>query len=56
MDAITKAYDGDVQMIDTSVVLVHQQVATEKREVEIVVSAAREAGSPPRFNPSSIRQ
>lgn len=30
MDAITKAYDGDVQMIDTSVVRVHQQGATGK--------------------------
>ena len=31
MDAITKAYDGNVQMIDTSVVRVHQQGATGKR-------------------------
>ena len=41
MDAITKAYDGDVQMIDTSVVRVHQQGATGKRGVEIVVSVAQ---------------
>ena len=47
MDEITKADDGDVQMIDTSVVRVHQQGATGKRGVEIVVSVAREAGSPP---------
>ncbi len=31
MDAITKACDGDVQMIDTSDVRVHQQGATAKR-------------------------
>ena len=30
MDAIAKAYDGNVQMIDTSVVRVHQQGATGK--------------------------
>ena len=56
MDAITKAYDGDVQMIDTSVVRVHQQGATGKRGVEIVVSVAREAGSPQRSTPSSMRK
>jgi transposase len=47
MDAITKAYDGDVQMVDTSVVRVHQQGATAKRGVSIDVWVAREAGSPP---------
>jgi len=43
MDAITEAYDGDVQMIDTSVVRVHQQGGTAKRGIEIdvwVVSGA----------------
>jgi hypothetical protein len=30
MDAIVKAQDGDVQMIDTSVVRDHQQGATAK--------------------------
>ena len=56
MDAITKAYDGDVQMIDTSVVRGHQQGATGKRRVEIVVSVAREAVSPQRSTPSSMRR
>ena len=56
MDAITKAYDGDVQMIDTSVVRVHQQGATGKRGVEIVVSVAREAVSPRKSTPSSMRR
>jgi transposase len=31
MDAITKAYDGKVQMIDTSIVRVHQHGATAKK-------------------------
>ncbi len=39
MDAITKAYDGDVQMIDTSVVRVHQHAAGAKKGVEIVAWA-----------------
>lgn len=54
MDAITKAYDGDVQMIDTLVVRVHQQGETGKRGLEIVVSVAREAVSPQRSTPSSM--
>ena len=44
MDAITEAYDGDIQMIDSSSVRVHQQAATAKRGVEIIVSVARAAG------------
>ena len=57
MDEITELYDGDVQMIDTSVVRVHQHGATAKRgarmEALIDVWAAREAGSPPRSTHSS---
>jgi transposase len=57
MDAITKAYDGDVQMIDTSIVRVHQHGATAKRgarmEDMIDVWAVLEAGSPPRSTRSS---
>lgn len=44
MDEITKAYDGHVQMIDTSVVRVHQHAAGAKRGVEFVIWAAPEAG------------
>jgi transposase len=44
MGAITKAHDGKVQMIDTSIVRVHQQGATAKRGIEIIVSVAPEAG------------
>jgi transposase len=57
MDAITKVYDGDVQMIDTSIVRVHQHGATAKRgarmEDMIAVWAVPEAVSPPRSTRSS---
>lgn len=44
MDEITKAHDSRVQMIDTSVVRVHQQGATAKRGIEIIVSVVPGAG------------
>jgi transposase len=44
MDAVTKAHDGKVQMIDTSIVRVHQQGATAKRGIAIIVSVDPEAG------------
>jgi transposase len=47
-DAITKAYDGKVQMIDSSVVRVHQHGATAKRGIKIDVWVALEAGSRPK--------
>ena len=56
MDAITKAYDGNVKMIDTSVVRVHQKGPAGKRGGEIVVSVARASGLPPRSTPSSMRK
>ena len=46
MDAIVAAHDGRVQMIDTSIVRVHQHGATAKRGVLIEVSVAPEAASP----------
>jgi hypothetical protein len=45
MDAITVAHDGDIQMIDSTSVRVHQQAATAKRGVKITVSVAPGAGS-----------
>jgi transposase len=39
MDAITKVYDGNLQMIDSTSVRVHQQAATLKRGLETYVSA-----------------
>jgi transposase len=43
MDEITKAYDGDVQMIDSSIARVHQHAAGAKKGVEIVAWAVLEA-------------
>ncbi len=43
MEAITKAHDGMVQMIDTSNVRVHQQGATAKRGIETIVLVVPEA-------------
>jgi transposase len=38
MDAIIKAHDGKVQMIDSSVVRVHSQAAAQKNKLEMLVS------------------
>ena len=54
MDAITVAHDGDIQMIDSTSVRVHQQAATAKRGVQITVSVAPGAEAevlPPRRYP-----
>ena len=40
MAAVTVAYDGDIQMIDSSVVRLHQHAAGAKKGVEIVAWAA----------------
>src|SRR4029077_5027059 len=40
MDAVTKAHDGQVQMIDSSIVRVHQHASGVKKRVEIVAWAA----------------
>lgn len=45
MDAIVQAHDGDVQIIDTSVVRVHQLGAAAKKGIEIDVWVAPEAAS-----------
>lgn len=54
MDAVVAAYEGDVQMIDSSIVRVHQQGATAKRGVEIAVWVVPEAASRPKSMRSSI--
>src|ERR1700719_503403 len=46
MDAIVKTHDGNVQMIDSSIVRVHQHASGVKKRVEIVVWAEAEGGSP----------
>ena len=44
MDAITQAHDGQVQMIDTSIVRVHQHAAGAKKGVEFVIWAEAAEG------------
>ena len=39
MNAVIKAHNGKVQMIDSSVVRVHQQAAAQKNRLEMLVSA-----------------
>lgn len=56
MDAIVAAHDGEVQMIDTSIVRVHQQGATAKRGVEIDAWVVPEVGSRPKSTRSSTRR
>lgn len=43
-DAITRAYDGHIQMIDSSSVRVHQHAAGAKKGVQIVAWAVHAAG------------
>src|SRR6266567_3879829 len=40
MDAISATHDGNIQMIDSTSVRAHQQAATAKRGVQIIVSVA----------------
>jgi len=56
MDVVTKAHDGNVRMIDTSIVRVHQQGATAKRGVKIDVWVAPAVGSRPKSMRSSINK
>jgi transposase len=58
MDAITAARHGDIQMIDSTSVRVHQQAATAKKgaQTQIIVSVASEAGSRPKPTRSSMRK
>ena len=44
LDAITAAHDGDIQMIDSTSIRAHQQAATAKRGIEIIVSVAARGG------------
>lgn len=44
MAAVTKAYAGDIQMIDSTSVRVHQHAANSKKATRIAVWAARAAG------------
>jgi len=56
MDAISAAHDGEIQMIDSTSIRAHPQAVTAKKRVQIIVSVAREAGSPPKSPSSSTRK
>ena len=44
MSAVSQAYDGNVQMIDSTSVRVHQHAANSKKATRIAVWVARAAG------------
>jgi transposase len=56
MDAVVEAHDGKVQMVDSSIVRVHQHASGVKKRVEIVVSAEAEAASQRRSTRASMRK
>lgn len=56
MDAVVKAHDGKVQMIDSSIVRVHQHASGAKKRVEIVVWAEAEAASSRKCTRASTRK
>ena len=56
MDAIVKAHDGKVQMIDSSIVRVHQHASGVKKRVEFVVSVEAAEGSQPKSMRASTRK
>ena len=56
MDAVVKAHDGKVQMIDSSIVRVHQHASGVKKRVEFVVWGEAEAASPRRSMRGSMRK
>lgn len=56
MDAITAAYDGDIQMIDSTSIRAHQQAATAKRGIEIIVSVDHAVDSRRKSMPSLMRK
>jgi transposase len=56
MDAIVAAHGGKVQMIDSSIVRVHQHASGVKKRVEIVVWGEVAAGSPRRSTRGSTRK
>ena len=56
MNTIIAAHDGKVQMIDSSIVRVHQHASGAKKRVEIVVWAEAEAASPRKSTRGSMRK
>ena len=56
MDAVTKAHDGKVQMIDSSIVRVHQHASGVKKRVEFVVLGEVAEASPRKSTRASTRR
>ena len=56
MDAIVKAHDGNVQMIDSSIVRVHQHASGVEKKVEIVVWGEAAAASRRKSTRASMRR
>ena len=56
MDASVKAHDGKVQMIDSSIVRVHQHASGVKKRVEFVVLGEVEEASPRKSTRGSTRR
>ena len=57
LTAVSQAYNGKIQMIDSSVVRVHQHAANGEKKVDVAVAwAVPAAGSRPKSTPSSMRK
>ncbi len=56
MNAVTQAHDGKVQMIDSSIVRVHQHASGVKKRVEIVVWGAVAEAAPRKSTRASTRK
>ena len=56
MDAIIKAHNSEMQMIDSSIVRVHQHASGVKKRVAFVVSVEAGAGSRRKFTRASTRK
>ena len=56
MDAIVKAHNGEVQMIDSSIVRVHQHASGVRKRVAFVVSVEAGAGSRRKSTRASTRK
>jgi hypothetical protein len=56
MDAIVRVHDGNVQMIDSSIVRVHQHASGVEKKVEIVVWGEVAAASRRKSTRASTRK
>ena len=56
MDAIVKAHDGEVQMIDSSIVRVHQHASGVKKRVAFVVSVEAGGGLTTKIHARAVAQ